>query len=173
MLRQLIGNDVTVAGPRLVSARDAESILRTLPEWFGIEAALTAYAREAEMLPNFVALAGDELLGFATLREHNSATLELRCIAVSPNRHRCGLGSALCDATEAWWAQRGGKLLQVKTLGPSHADPNYARTRAFYDARGFIPVEEFADLWPGIPCLLMVKRMDGGREESTFNRAIR
>ena len=153
---------MNIDGPRPVSAGDAERILRSLPEWFGIEAALKTYAQQAELLPNFVALADDVLVGFATLREHNAATLELSCIAISSEWHGRGLGSALCDAVEAWWAQRGGKLLQVKTLGPSHADPNYARTRAFYDARGFVPVEEFADLWPGIPCLLMVKLIDGG-----------
>ncbi|MGI8701500.1 MAG: hypothetical protein ACR2JU_09905 [Nocardioidaceae bacterium] len=32
-----------------------------------------------------------------------------------------------------------------------------AATRAFYLARGFEPLEEFQHLWPGNPCLLMVK----------------
>lgn len=48
-------------------------------------------------------------------------------------------------------------LLSVKTLGPSHPDAGYALTRLFYDAAGFRPVEELLDLWPGNPCLLMVK----------------
>ena len=167
MLRQRTSDEVRVEGPRSVSTSDAERILRLLPEWFGIEAALMTYAREAEELPNFVATASNALVGFVTLREHNSASLELSCIAVSPDWHRSGVGSALCDAVEDWWMRRGGTLLQVKTLGSTHADPNYALTRAFYAARGFIPVEEFADLWPGIPCLLLVKPIEVGSRTRT------
>lgn len=52
---------------------------------------------------------------------------------------------------------RGTKLLEVKTLGPSKADPNYARTRHFYEKMGFLPLEE-TDLWGAdTPCLIMVK----------------
>jgi GNAT superfamily N-acetyltransferase len=157
MHRQAGEHHVNIEGPRSVAAGDAERLLRRLPAWFGIEAALMSYAQEAEQRANFVALERDAIVGFVTLREHNAATLELSCIAVAPEWHGAGVGSALCDAVERWWSQRGGELLQVTTLGPTHTDPNYARTRAFYRARGFIPVEEFADLWPGIPCLLMVK----------------
>lgn len=56
---------------------------------------------------------------------------------------------------------RGAKLLQVKTLGPSKEDPNYARTRHFYEKMGFLPpplVE--TELWgEGTPCLIMVKAL--------------
>lgn len=48
-------------------------------------------------------------------------------------------------------------MLQVKTLGARHPDEGYARTRAFYRAVGFLPLEETDDLWPGNPCLIMVK----------------
>jgi len=41
------------------------------------------------------------------------------------------------------------------------ADPGerYARTRRFYDARGFAALEELHDLWEHDPCLLMVERL--------------
>jgi GNAT superfamily N-acetyltransferase len=150
----------TITGPETLSAKSAERILRQLPQWFGIESALLAYARECESLPNLLAVADTELVGFATLREHNAATLELSCVALVPQWHRSGVGSRLCLAAESWWARRGGKLLQVKTLGPSRPDPNYLQTRAFYGALGFLPVEEFSGLWPGNPCLLLVKPID-------------
>jgi len=51
----------------------------------------------------------------------------------------------------------GVELLTVKTLGPSHPDAGYAKTRAFYAACGFLPVVELLDLWPGNPCLIMAK----------------
>ena len=52
-------------------------------------------------------------------------------------------------------------LLQVKTLGPTRPSEHYDRTRAFYAALGFQPLEEIHDLWPGNPCLIMVKPLPG------------
>lgn len=46
--------------------------------------------------------------------------------------------------------------MQVKTLGASSPDPNYDRTRHFYQKMGFLPLEE-TDLWDEqTPCLIMV-----------------
>jgi hypothetical protein len=37
-----------------------------------------------------------------------------------------------------------------------------ARTRAFYVALGFVPLEERTDIWgPGTPCLIFVKPLAG------------
>jgi hypothetical protein len=47
----------------------------------------------------------------------------------------------------------------VKTLGASRESEHYARTRRFYEARGFVPLEEFPNLWPGNPALQLVKRL--------------
>jgi hypothetical protein len=46
---------------------------------------------------------------------------------------------------------------QVKTLGPSDPDAGYQLTRRFYAGVGFQPVEEIHGLWPGSPCLIMIK----------------
>jgi hypothetical protein len=56
---------------------------------------------------------------------------------------------------------QGVEFMQVKTLGAAHPSPEYAATRQFYEALGYRPLEEFdADtLWPGNPCLLMVKTL--------------
>jgi hypothetical protein len=46
----------------------------------------------------------------------------------------------------------------VKTRGPSLPYEPYERTRAFYLAMGFTPLEEFTEIWgPENPCLFMVK----------------
>ena len=47
----------------------------------------------------------------------------------------------------------------MKTLGPSYPDAGYAKTRSFYLARGFVPLEEIHGLWEQNPCLLLVKRI--------------
>ena len=148
---------VDLAGPRTLSAPVAEAVLRELPQWFGIESSLLEYASAAEACSNFVATDAGAVIGFVTMQEHNAATLELSCIAVAPRFHGRGVGTRLCAAAEAWWRGREGRLLQVKTLGPTRPSAAYATTRAFYAARGFLPVEEFANLWPGNPCLLLVK----------------
>jgi GNAT superfamily N-acetyltransferase len=74
-------------------------------------------------------------------------------------RHRQGLGSTLLRAAEAYLKARAIEYLQVKTLGPSDPDAGYARTRSFYLARGFAPLEEIHGLWEHNPCLLLVKRL--------------
>jgi hypothetical protein len=38
-------------------------------------------------------------------------------------------------------------------------DEGCERTRRFYEACGFVPVEEIHRLWEHNPCLLMVKRL--------------
>lgn len=46
----------------------------------------------------------------------------------------------------------------VKTLGKSHPDENYKKTREFYSAVGFYPLEESTEIWgKENPCLLMIK----------------
>jgi hypothetical protein len=47
----------------------------------------------------------------------------------------------------------------VKTLGPLDHDEGYERTRRFYGACGFVPLEEIHGLCEHNPCLLMLKRL--------------
>ncbi len=82
-------------------------------------------------------------------------------MAVDPAEHRHGAGRALVTALERDLIADGVRLLQVKTLGPSRPDAGYARTRKFYQAMGFEPVEEITGLWPENPCLIMVKPLGG------------
>lgn len=80
--------------------------------------------------------------------------------SISPSstvRPRRGVGAAMIEAITEDVLARGVKLLEVKTLGPSKDDPNYARTRHFYEKMGFLPLEE-TDLWGAdTPSLIMVK----------------
>jgi GNAT superfamily N-acetyltransferase len=78
-------------------------------------------------------------------------------MAVEPELRRHGVGRALVEALERDLVADGVKLLQVKTLGPSYPDTGYEQTRRFYRGMGFEPLEEIIGLWPGNPCLIMVK----------------
>jgi GNAT superfamily N-acetyltransferase len=136
-------------------SRICEHVLRDLPEWFGIEEATAAYIRDVAELPTF-AVDGDALLA---LKLHSPRAAELYVMGVRRERHGEGLGTALVAAAEAYLRERGIEYLQVKTLGPSHPDAGYAATRAFYESRGFVPLEELHGLWENNPCLLLVKHL--------------
>lgn len=136
---------------------ECEAILRSLPGWFGIEEAIDHYAADMRRMTTLVARLDGSLIGFLSLNAHNETTVEIHVMAVREEHHRSGVGRALVAAVEVWSRTRGHRLIDVKTLGPSHPDENYRRTRAFYAALGFLPLEEIDDLWPGNPCLIMVK----------------
>lgn len=137
-----------------------DRLLRGLPEWFGIESSIVAYVEAAGRLPTLLAYDGGgdgAPVGALVLKRHFPTAAEIHLIAVERSRHRAGVGRALVEAAEAELAADGVTLMSVKTLGPSHPDPGYALTRLFYAGLGYQPVEELLDLWPGNPCLLMVK----------------
>ena len=136
-------------------SRICERVLRDLPDWFGIEEATSAYIRDVAALPTF-AVGDDALLA---LKLHTTRAAEVYVMGVRRARHGQGLGTALIAAAEEHLRARSVEYLQVKTLGPSNPDGGYARTRAFYESRGFVPLEELHGLWEDNPCLLLVKRL--------------
>jgi ribosomal protein S18 acetylase RimI-like enzyme len=156
-----------------------ERLLRKLPDWFGIESSVIEYIESARRLPAYLAwphdppapagsppapagsppgLAAGVLLGM----RHFPRSAEIYLMAVDPAVHRQGAGRALVTALESDLIAEGVQFLQVKTLGPSHPDPGYARTRQFYASAGFQPLEEITGLWPGNPCLVMIKTLPTG-----------
>ncbi len=134
------------------------ALLHDLPEWFGIEASVRTYIEEARSFPGAAAIAGDDIVGVCLLRRHNEVAAEIELLAVRRDLHRHGIGRQLVARVEADLRADGVKLLQVKTFGPSGNSKEYERTRAFYCACGYLPLEERTDIWaPGNPCLFMVK----------------
>jgi L-seryl-tRNA(Ser) seleniumtransferase len=133
------------------------SVLEALPEWFGIAESVEQYVREVAELPTFVV--GGE--AFLSLKLHNEATAEIYVMGVRPESQGRGAGTALVRAAEAFLQARGVEYLQVKTLGASRPSAHYARTRRFYESRGFRPLEELTGIWnESNPCLIMVKHLD-------------
>ncbi len=151
--------DIHIADPEMgVTGDDCERILRALPEWFGIEAALQDYVQSTHDLPTILASVDDTVIGFLTLKYHNSFSAEIYVMAIHPDYHRHGIGRKMIRVAEHHLVQDGLEYLQVKTLAESHPDPNYAKTRHFYRGLGFRPIEVFPTLWgEANPCLLMVK----------------
>ncbi len=135
-----------------------ERLLRDLPEWFGIEESIVAYIRDAAALPSAAAALDGEIVGVCTIRRHTPVAAEIEVLAVRRNLHRNGIGRKLLERVEADLRADGVELVQVKTFGPSGSSAEYERTRAFYAALGYLPLEELTALWgPENPCLISVK----------------
>jgi coenzyme F420-0:L-glutamate ligase/coenzyme F420-1:gamma-L-glutamate ligase len=141
-------------------SRIAEAVLRDLPEWFGIEESTRQYIEDSAALPT---LAVEPDIGFLCLKQHTPRAAELYVMGVRREEHRRGIGRALVAEAERWCRARGIRYLQVKTLGPSRPDIGYDATRVFYEAVGFVPLEELHGLWShGNPALILVKDVGGG-----------
>lgn len=145
-----------------------ERLLRKLPAWFGIESAIAGYIEAARTLPAYLAWPeGPQAPGYPPglpagvllAVRHFPSSAEIYLMAVDPAVHRQGAGRALIAALEADLAADRVEFLHVKTLGPALPDPGYARTRQFYASAGFQPLEEITGLWPGNPCLIMIKTL--------------
>ena len=138
-----------------------ERILCSVPEWFGIESATREYVDGVAGLTTFVARTDDGRdVGILAVKQHTDQAAEIWVMAVVPEWHRRGAGRLLTEAAERHAVARGIEFLQVKTLGPSHPSEHYARTRVFYEAVGFAPLEELHGLWDEHnPCLLLVKKL--------------
>jgi GNAT superfamily N-acetyltransferase len=137
-------------------SRICREILAELPRWFGLPESNECYERDVAELPTFAV--GDD--AFLSLKLHSPRAAELYVMAVRPDLHRRGLGTALLEAAEEYLREQGVEYLQVKTLGPSRPSEGYERTRRFYEARGFVPLEELRGVWDNDnPCLILVKRL--------------
>ena len=146
-----------------------KALIAALPAWFGLPDSNAAYLRNLSLLPSWVAIVASQVVGAITLEQHFPASFEVHFMAVRPEYHRRGIGRALLDRLEVEVRAGAGRWLHVKTLAPSHPDPSYARTRAFYEAMGFSPLFESSAFWSADnPTVVMVKRLEaqGLRETS-------
>jgi GNAT superfamily N-acetyltransferase len=135
-------------------------VLVTLPRWFGIAESVEDYVATADEHPTVVASIDGDDVGVLTLLVHTPYAAEVYVMGVRPEHHRHGIGRQMLGVAETWLRERDIEYLQVKTLSPRHPDPGYVKTRAFYFAVGFRPLEEFPELWqPENPALQMVKTL--------------
>ena len=150
---------------RALEAGDApacDAIIAGLRDWFGLEQGVAQCALAVRRQAGVVSLAdGGSVAGFATLVRHFPETYEISWMAVARELRGRGHGRALVEAAAAHAAAGGASLLVVKTLSARHPSQEYAQTRAFYRACGFLPAQEL-DIWgPENPCLLLVRPLAG------------
>ena len=151
-----------------------ERLLRMLPGWFGIESSVHEYIADARTWPAYQAWPDGQRAaqpsGVLLAARHFPASAEIHLMAVDPAWHRRGAGRALVATLEADLVAAGVEFLQVKTQGPGRPDAGYEKTRQFYRGVGFRPLEEIHGIWPGIPCLIMIKSLRTETQPSTGSR---
>ena len=134
------------------------SILKSLPDWFGIPESTQEYINESSNLPFFATTEASKPLGFISIKGNNQYTAEIYVMGVLPDYHKQGIGRGLFNKVSDWSKENGYEFLQVKTLDESHPDVYYAGTRKFYLSMGFKPLECFPELWgKENPCLIMIQ----------------
>jgi len=146
---------------RKYASSDADAcreVMAGLGDWFAIPTATDAYLADLERLPTWVAVLDDRVVGFVSVTRSAPRAFEVHVLAVAIGRHGQGIGAALMGQAERWAALIGGRFMQVKTLGPSRADPHYEKTRSFYQRLGYEPLFESERLWgEGNPVVVLVK----------------
>jgi GNAT superfamily N-acetyltransferase len=141
-------------------AAGCAEVLASVPEWFGRPATNAQYLADLAQFPSWVALDAGKPVGAVTLTQPQPQSFEVHFIVVARAWHGRGVGGDLLRVVERVAAEQGGRWLHVKTLGASHPDPNYARTREFYGKQGFAPLFESATLWDArTPALILVKTL--------------
>jgi N-acetylglutamate synthase and related acetyltransferases len=141
-------------------ASDCAALLDALPDWFGIPEANAEYLAGLAQLPSWVAIREGKAVAAISLQQHFPTAFEITFMAVHPDYHRQGFGSALVKHVESEARRLGGHWLHVKTLSPSHPDPFYARTREFYAALGFAPLFTSDAFWGSAnPAVILVKTL--------------
>jgi len=134
------------------------TIVRKLPNWFGIEESIVNYVKEVQDYLFYACFNHKEAIGFIALKQHNQYTVEIAIMAVLLEYHKQGIGKKLVDISEQRLRREKIQFLTVKTLDASRFDESYSKTRKFYQAVGFLPLEVFPTLWDKAnPCLFLCK----------------
>jgi GNAT superfamily N-acetyltransferase len=155
--------DAMAESVRALIASDAEAcdaIMRGLPEWFGYEPGLRACAEAVRTQNGRVALADGRVAGFAVWEERTPECAEITWAAVDRERRGQGIGTRIVEAVVEDLRALGYRLALVMTSGRAKGEApypdSYVPTRAFWRARGFLPMIEL-DIWETDVALLSVR----------------
>ena len=129
-------------------AEACDAVVLTLPYHFGNEGGRAECARAVRSQDGLVAVEEGEIVGFLTLERHDPRSAEITWMAVRSDRRRRGVGRALIERAVDDLPRDRVEFLSVLTMAESEPEEretdNYADTRAFYRALGFVPLRELA-----------------------------
>jgi ribosomal protein S18 acetylase RimI-like enzyme len=81
-------------------AEYTDTILRKLPEWFGMEKGIRDYADTVREYPFWAAFDGGNCVGFFSGRIHYNRTGDIYVCGIDPGYHRRGIGTLLYKSLE-------------------------------------------------------------------------
>ena len=143
-----------------VKKQISREILEGLPAWFGIPESTEEYVEESSNMP-FWAVLEEKTIGFIAIKQHSEDAAEVYVMGVKEDYHSKAIGKMLMGECFKFCLDKEITFLQVKTLGESHPDRHYAKTRAFYKKMGFKKLEVLSALWgEANPCLVMIRYID-------------
>ena len=141
-------------------AEYTNTILRKLPEWFGIEKSLIQYVETVNKYPYWAAFDKDNCIGFFSGKIHYNRTGDIYVCRIDPKYHGKGIGTLLYKELEKNFAKSGCEYIIVKTISDKDPDENYAKTREFYKKMGFKELITLTEMWDeNNPCLIMIKNI--------------
>jgi GNAT superfamily N-acetyltransferase len=140
-------------------APTCDAIIASLPEWFGMPEGIRDCARDVRVQSGLAFEREDHVIGFLTYVARSATMTEITWMAVHAHDRGRGIGTALVTELVERLSAAGVRKLLVKTLSDRvDPGPEYAATRRFYLARGFVPAAEL-DLYPDNPIQLMSRRI--------------
>ncbi len=140
-----------------LKASICETILCSLPLWFGIPESNREYCDGVMDKPFLRIINGDDTIGFASLKRNSDYALELYVMGIKLDYHHKGIGKRLMKEIVSYAKQQKYRFLEVKTLDESRESEEYKRTRLFYASVGFKPLDVLYNEWGNEnPCLIMV-----------------
>ncbi len=154
----------------IIKSNICNTVLRALPNWFGIESSIVDYVNQVQTMPFYAAYDHQTPIGFVAIKIHNPYTAEVCVMGIAKEYHRQGIGRSLIAHCEDYCKKGGYEFLTVKTLDESRASKSYEKTRLFYCSMGFRPLEVFPLLWDkDNPCLYMAKYISQWEYEKPYD----
>jgi N-acetylglutamate synthase-like GNAT family acetyltransferase len=153
------GVGVRIRGLRIEDAPACDTIIASLPDWFGLDEGIRECAHAVRTQPGLVGERDGRVLGFLTIERPSDRAAEISWLAVHRDARGRRIGTALVEhLVSDLRAEATVRLLVVKTLSDREdPGPEYAATRAFYLARGFLPAAELDLFGPENPIQLMAR----------------
>jgi GNAT superfamily N-acetyltransferase len=127
-----------------ISPDDAEnlcrSIIKDLPEYFGLPECNEVYAKGVREHINFAVQHQGVFIGILSLAFPYPQTGQIYWMGILRQHQGKGLGRSLVHTAVQFAKQKGAKLLTVETLSKKVSDENYLKTYSFYETLGFQPL---------------------------------
>jgi GNAT superfamily N-acetyltransferase len=150
---------VKIRGLAHSDAEICDGIIAGLPDWFGNQDGIRQCAEAVRTERGLVVEDDAHVVGFLTYASAREEA-EITWMAVAADLRGTGIGSSLIEVlVTRLKAADVGRLL-VKTLSDREdPGPEYAQTRAFYLAMGFVPEAELYIWGPENPAQLLTKTL--------------